>query len=368
MSGGGHIVTIWDALLVAVTIYIVYKLWKRLLSDSPSSRPVINTSSNKHLHITQIDKTYTEFIQYASDNENTSIFATKRTYDHILIVFPGNPGVVDIYDHLLDTLNERFKKINAWKDQSHCILAVGFPGHTFNPTIRDKDQHFYSLKEQIAHKKAFVESIHEVSPNAKIYLAGHSVGALMCVKCFNTSTAPISKMFMLYPTIQNMHETSNAKFYGKFFRIGLRSVFANVAHSLSYLPRFVHDLAFKLDQSSSSDILKPYLSSFLNYQLVSNVIFLAMCEFAEIRELSDDEKEQLNSRCNDLFFIFGKTDNWVPMEHVEKITNMLDKHNEESRKLHLHIDHEHGTKHAFVVYKDDIKIVSEFIGSRISTK
>jgi pimeloyl-ACP methyl ester carboxylesterase len=359
--------TAWDVVTLVAVALIIYKLWKRFTTPAPKS-PVINTSTNKFQHLTFIDKIPTEYIQHTSDGDDTPLFSNTKSYDHILIVFPGNPGVVDIYDHLIDSMNEAFKSIDSWKDQTHCVVAVGFAGHTFNPSIRKHDSHTYSLKEQIDHKCNFIRKIHESHPNSRIYLAGHSVGALLCVKCLMLSRVPISKMFLLYPTIQNMHETSNAKFYGKFFRAGFRHIFASIAHVLNYVPTFLHDLVLKADKSSNeSDLLRPFLSGFLNYQFVSNVIYLAMCEFAEIRDLSSEERAELNRRHTDMFFIFGRDDRWVPPAHVDEIHKMLHNHDDRTRKLHLHVDHEHGTRHAFVIYRKDVEIVTKFIASRIGS-
>lgn len=364
--------TLWDILYLVSLLFLIYKLYKHFTRSIIHGR-IINTSKNKHLHITLVDQIPTEYLQKTSNADETPILEESglknKTFDHIIIIIPGNPGVVEIYDHFVDTLNQELKLIKDWSNQTHCVVAVGLAGHTFNPSIRrDKNYKHYSLKEQFSHKASFVRNVHKLHPNAKIYLAGHSVGALMCVKSLMSSNVPIAKMFMLYPTIMNMHETSNAKFYGQFFRVGLKHVIAGVAHAVGQLmPTSLNELFLQFDRSShKSDLLRPFLTKYLNYDLISNVIFLAMCEFAQILDLSQAEQDELKRRHRDIFFLFGRDDQWVPLSHVDVIDKMLSEYDDQNRRLHLHVDHEHGTRHAFVIYKEDIKIVNRFIAERIT--
>ncbi|KAL0490719.1 hypothetical protein AKO1_009698 [Acrasis kona] len=345
-------VSVWDFFWIIGLILIVSRLFRK----KPTG--VITTSKNKHLFTTVVGEVITEYIQRTSDNSLEPVLKQNdSTYEDILVIFPGNPGIVDIYDHFVETLSKDFKT------NSYCIIAVGLAGHTLNHTIRNLG-HVYNLEQQIQSRINIIKHIRNLYPKARISLAGHSVGGYLCLQMLSRCDVHIHKVFMLYATIQNMYQTKNAVMYDGIFKNGIRQVLVGFAHLISILvPSFILDFIVNIARSDD-DVSKPFLSKFLNYNTLSNVIHLAMSEFEQIRELSERDINILKQRRKDIYYIFGRDDGWVPLTHVDALDKLIE-HDQDAKKQHFVVGLQHNTRHAFVIFKKDVDVVSKFITDRM---
>ena len=86
-----------------------------------------------------------------------------------MFLISGNPGAVDFYAEYLLRLAE----------QAHDRFAFYAMGHASHTAHTVHGEHV-TLGEQVDIKKAFLKDLRKQHPDAKLILAGHSVGAYMC--------------------------------------------------------------------------------------------------------------------------------------------------------------------------------------------
>lgn len=79
-----------------------------------------------------------------------------------------------------------------------------------------KSNHLYDLQEQIDHKAAIMEKF--IPQNCKVYIIAHSMGAKVALELLKMPKIgeKIEKCYMLFPTVERIADTRNAKFIVPF--------------------------------------------------------------------------------------------------------------------------------------------------------
>ena len=69
------------------------------------------------------------------------------------------------------------------------------------------------MEAQIQHKVSAVQQLYEASPQAEIVLAGHSVGARICIEVMRRRPEfRVVQTHLLLPTVKFIADTPNGKF------------------------------------------------------------------------------------------------------------------------------------------------------------
>lgn len=148
--------------------------------------------------------------------------------DHLLVLHPGNPGVVFFYETFVTELQRRVQPPN-----SLAVAVVGFAGQSL--TCDRNGRTVFELQEQIDVATDVVEMLLEhrrrlskvdVDDNAgasrgvpragglwgkSVRLSGHSIGAFIAMHVMARLGEEIAQTFMLTPTICNMAQSPNGR-------------------------------------------------------------------------------------------------------------------------------------------------------------
>ena len=263
----------------------------------------------------------------------------QETLENVILVIPGNPGVVNFYDHFAKKLHFTSKTP---------VLVVGYLGHSFENTVYSS----YSIHEQLDHKEQFIRFLIEKYPNISINLIGHSIGGWVCLQLLNRKIDNIKRFFGLFPTISYLNLSDNGQhyFYKLAVKFGIRNVFALFAHAASFLPKFLRIKISEFIRKDDDSLLEPYIvQSLFSYQIVNNIFYMAGTEFKNIGEADYDTIDKYESKIQ---FYYGEPDHWVPKGFNEVMKKKYPKI--------VTIDEEQ-TKHAFVLYKKSCDKLVHFV-------
>jgi len=108
----------------------------------------------------------------------------------------------------------------------------------------------------------------------------------------------------------------------------------------------------------TTTITAPIIHKFLNFSLLNNVMYLAHTEFEQVLEL--DNEALMVKLMDKIHVYFAHTDGWVTDEQADKILQLYKKHGKESL---VKRETKHHTRHAFVIYDDDLAVISDWIAS-----
>ncbi|MES1920492.1 hypothetical protein MHBO_002156 [Bonamia ostreae] len=93
--------------------------------------------------------------------------------EYIIIMSPGNPGIIQIYQKFLESIYNLF-------NQKYKIFGLGYLGHSKIDLNRQK---IYTVEDQIKNLELFIEKlIRKYTRKVKIVLIGHSMGAYINLK------------------------------------------------------------------------------------------------------------------------------------------------------------------------------------------
>lgn len=155
-----------------------------------------------------------------------------------------------------------------------------------------------------------------------------------------------------------MNQTPNYKNLKTLVTWPWRALAASLVHILGIIiqPEFFLNFVVKRFANSTS-ITGPVIHKFLNYNLLNNVCYLANTEFEQVLAL---DEELIVKNLEKLHVYFAHTDAWVNKEHATSVRDLFKKHGKEE---FVKIEEKNNTRHAFVIYEDDIPVVAEWIAS-----
>ena len=147
-----------------------------------------------------------------------------------------------------------------------------------------------SLKEQITHKKKFLEE--HIPPRSKIILIGHSIGAYIILNLLKTCNraSDITKAILLFPTIERMAVSPNGRYvtpmvtYFKWLAVSAVAVF-------SIFPNFFKQFLVKWWLSDRENLMSSSVESVLRLltpQSINGVVTMAQDEMKEVLHPDDE--------------------------------------------------------------------------------
>jgi len=229
----------------------------------------------------------------------------EEAHEQVIVIIPGNPGVVEFYETFVLHLSE---KLSSSACAQIPILVVGHVGHSRTDLNEGR---LFTLREQIEHKERFL--LDHFPNNTTFYLLGHSVGSYISLNVFireieSENRKRIRQLVHLFPTIQYLYPGLPI-----FVKTTMYAPLRNaVGLFFYYLPNHVkHLLTTLLLPHFSSDhqsLVKDLLNS---YTFTQNVLYMARTEAAEIEALNEDLVRQNEKKST---FLFGQTDPYTPLD------------------------------------------------------
>ncbi|ODM95532.1 Lipid droplet-associated hydrolase [Orchesella cincta] len=271
---------------------------------------------------------------------------------HLVLVFPGNPGIIDYYREFMKELYVRLR--NKYPKENIPVWGISHAGHqtegsheyTF-PYLNENPE-VYSLEGQCTHKVKFLESF--VPPHINVIGIGHSIGCKIWMETLkrldehiNSIAEPkkrpnISKVFMLFPTIERMRYTPNGQ---RTLPLLKWSKFLTpLLWPISLIPVCIQKwlVQFHFRGTPVPECAFPASLQLFNYDILKRIAFMAKCELEQVVELDSAAVEKYMGK---LYFYFGTTDGWCPLTFVDEMK-------ERFPKLEYKVC-ENGYVHAFVL-------------------
>ncbi|KDR21527.1 lipid droplet-associated hydrolase [Zootermopsis nevadensis] len=240
--------------------------------------------------------------------------ALNADHKEIVLLITGNPGLAGYYTTFLTRLQSRLG-VPVW--------AVSLAGHVLPPTAINslpplrQNPELYNLKGQVEHKLAFIEKY--VPQDVKIILIGHSIGAKMILEVLKNddTRSRVMKAYLLFPTIERMAESPNGKLLTGVIK-HLVPVMIFLVWVFTFLPVFVKKflLAMHFMLRSMPTYHVSTTMQLMNPTVLENILFLALDEMEEVKELDDQSLREVNDL---LYLYYGTTDGWVPLKYWKDI-------------------------------------------------
>ncbi|CAL1576053.1 unnamed protein product [Knipowitschia caucasica] len=281
-------------------------------------------------------------------------------HNTLILVIPGNPGVVGFYSTFMQTLHRVFQqRLPVW--------AVSHAGHCEPPDHMDMvedtslaaELDVFGINGQIQHKLTFLRK--QVPRDTRLVLIGHSIGCYIILEMIRRNPElKVLKAVMLFPTIERMAVTPQG-----------RAVTPLICHLryLAYVPVFLLSLlpeplkqglvrlALGGIRGLDPTILQPTVG-LLSGDCAANAMYMGG---QEMKKVLERDNATITKHLNKLIMYYGATDHWCPVEYYHDM-----------KRDFPHGDFrlcEKGFRHAFVLDAavDVAEMVAEWITPDLRT-
>ncbi|KYQ92204.1 hypothetical protein DLAC_07050 [Tieghemostelium lacteum] len=279
------------------------------------------------------------------------LFTNSKSFSNTkILVIPGNPGIVSFYIEFIKTLHA---------ETGYDIVGISHIGHCGR--VKNKN---FSVEDQIQHKSLVIDYLldqhwsieKDKQKDIEFILIGHSVGSYVSLKLLSRFSHRYQFRLCcnLFPTFRHLYN-GLSPFIKLAIYNPIRWSFANFLH---YIPQTVTNQVFKW--ILSDDETRIGVSQKINYDMASNILYMAYTEALDIREVDSEVQSVFDGRLTDLFFIYGQTDNYTPPHFYEELKKQYPSGNIEYASKEV--------PHAFVLsHSKPVAIrVSEFINQKCS--
>ncbi|KAM9708352.1 lipid droplet-associated hydrolase isoform 3-T4 [Menidia menidia] len=231
----------------------------------------------------------------------------------LVLVIPGNPGVVGFYRTFMETL---YLELGG----RHPVWAVSHAGHCNPPDHMDilEDGGGWAgppdplgLDGQVRHKLAFVRRA--LPAGAGLLLIGHSIGCWVALEMLRRAPRlPLRRALLLFPTIQHMAHTPQGRL--------MTPLLVHVRY-LAYLPVFLLSL---LPAAARAALVRLALGrmatqdpwtvgaavELLSGDCAANALYLGGQEMKRVQQRDD---HTIRDHLHRLVFYYGAADPWCPV-------------------------------------------------------
>lgn len=324
----------------------------------------------------------------------------------LLVVIPGNPGVVDVYDEFLCAVQDKWNIASSGGNsgrESSCgaaaaaaVVCIGYAGHTFHRSHPLETRHRrYTLQQQIEHIRDTIAYLlsEQYTGVERLFLAGHSVGSYVITQLLRREEEEVhsryhhhhhhhhhhhlyhqklSGVFLLFPTVHRIAQSPNGQRNAALVRhertlmalVHLADVAMLRSETVKrWVVRLLSWLSGDVRRNLHNEVIGHRLQRFMSTGLVANVVHMARHEFAEITEMSNVEAV-LRENLHRLYMYFSTTDQWTPMHFVDEIRTRVFRDDQQCMAdRRMVVDPE--SAHAFVIHRRDIRTVSKWIVDKI---
>lgn len=287
----------------------------------------------------------------------------------LLVLVPGNPGLVDFYITYLNLIQERYPKLEIL-----CISHAGFKSD-LNAIDHDSAFTYYNLEFQIEHKIDILKHfISNDNRHTELYFLSHSVGSYVNQRVVHRlinydelqKKIDIKFLGLICPTIIDIGRSNSGQIITKLFaylpiiQIAVYlSILINSVFPESFVKSIIKNVVIDEPSSASEESQKSIENSttgalkiFKSKNIIKQALNLAKEEMKTI--LKDDE-------FNDWFFevlpsnydiriwaYFAHADHWVHDTTKDYILSRY--HSDSNKKLSFQIgDIDNSITHSFCV-------------------
>ncbi|XP_061698775.1 lipid droplet-associated hydrolase isoform X2 [Syngnathoides biaculeatus] len=236
----------------------------------------------------------------------------------LVLVIPGNPGVVGFYRTFIQTLYAMF-------GCHYPVWAVSHAGHCVPPASMDMiedatsaaDLDTFGLNGQVQHKLAFLRK--HVPKETNLILVGHSIGCYIILEIMRKDPSlKILKAIMLFPTIERMALTPQGKVITPLL-CHMRYLTYLSIFLLSLLPdrlkaRLVK-LVFAGIGALDHSVVQPTVG-LLSGDSAANAVYMAN---QEMRTVLARDNMTIKRNLEKFIFYYGATDHWCPVQFYNEI-------------------------------------------------
>nr|XP_055028316.1 lipid droplet-associated hydrolase isoform X3 [Misgurnus anguillicaudatus] len=236
----------------------------------------------------------------------------------LILIIPGNPGVVGFYKTYMWTLYQTFLR-------RYPVWAVSHAGHCMPPDTFDmiedasvaEKEDVFGLDGQIEHKLTFLRK--HVPRETTLLLIGHSIGCYIILEMMKRDPElKVLKAVMLFPTIERMACSPQGKLMTPLL-CHLRYAVYLPIFLLSLLPerlkaeivRLAMGNLYSLDTS-----IVPATVSLINVDCAANAMYMGG---QEMRLVVKRDDSTIRQHLRKLIFYYGATDHWCPVQYYQDI-------------------------------------------------
>jgi pimeloyl-ACP methyl ester carboxylesterase len=233
----------------------------------------------------------------------------KTEEDIMLVIVPGNPGIVEFYIEFMNCLHEMM---------NYSVLAVSHAGHVSTEFFDNHQQH--SLQDQVNHKIEYLQmvlngDVENVNANrgTKFILLGHSIGSYIALKIKSFMPDSVIGVVNLMPTIRNLYDGLSPH-----IKIAIQP---GIRHMLGYgikaLPNALID--FLVEQGLHSKVhksVRDMLKGKVNSWVLWNVFYMAYTESQEIINVDPDVQEVIQNYPEEMIFLYSPIDAYTPSRYI----------------------------------------------------
>lgn len=237
----------------------------------------------------------------------------------LILIIPGSPGM----GHFYVPFASRIFYLGGGKFDVSVISHAGHsPGHYKDTTMRSSsncsticDLHsattdWYTLQDQVSHKLAFIRE--EASNRESLILIGHSIGCWMILNMMHElPPSQISKVFLLFPTVEKMAQSPNGQSFVSMLWNSLRIPFTGLVWVASnFIPEFIK--SFILNQhfrTTPRDHLEFVTQGVKNVDEKSVYNATKMAK-QEMEEVVDPPLDVIDANIDKIVFYYSVGDRW----------------------------------------------------------
>ncbi|KAG0092325.1 hypothetical protein BGZ92_010202 [Podila epicladia] len=236
----------------------------------------------------------------------------------VLLMIPGNPGLIDYYTPFLQTVHDTCQgKLD--------IFGASHLGHSSGPHVTDPSR-LFTLQEQVDSKIAIFDALTEKFPKGtRFVLAGHSMGSWLALKVLKARpNHGIEKVFELFPTIHKIADTPNGRNMKNLFKPSVRTMVGGVVSTLRFIfsaPPVLRSIV-SLATGQDAEMAQVTSQKLLHGHVVRNCLFLAGQEMEQITEM---DTALIHEHSGKFVFYYGKTDEWSPIENFYEMQDKFPK-------------------------------------------
>ncbi|KAJ1647286.1 hypothetical protein J3B02_005665 [Coemansia erecta] len=237
----------------------------------------------------------------------------------VMLLIPGNPGLVDFYVDFCTTLHKEFPDMD--------IIGVSHLGHTRfsdNRGLIYRCKKTHSLEEQAMNMIEVFDEIDReyaaTSARPKMLLLGHSVGCYFAQKIVECREHRVDRVYSLFPAIESIADTPRGRQLRLLFQPGFRQLVAGMVETLRWL--LPVSTIYRFAQMSGS-------LNHENAQLVVDKMLFGSCIRSILKMASDEMRviggldEELYSRIGGKFVMYyGVGDEWVPVSYYHRMRDV----------------------------------------------
>ncbi|KAG8445702.1 hypothetical protein GDO86_010475 [Hymenochirus boettgeri] len=234
----------------------------------------------------------------------------------LILVIPGNPGIVGFYKTFMQTLY-------CGLDRQYPVWAISHAGHCSPPQGMDMTKEtneagdVFGLAAQIDHKLFFLKM--NVPDNMTLILIGHSIGCYIILEMMKrVVNLKVLKSILLFPTIERMAQSPQGKIMTPLL-CSLRYVFYIPLYLLSFLPENIKTTLVRVILHGIKSVDQASVEAALNLFRVdcaANAMYMGSQEMVKVLER---DNEAIKQHLSKLIFYYGATDNWCPVQYYEEI-------------------------------------------------